>query len=197
MGMLVLIVMASTIACSKDDYEEEEPTYIPPHVEGKLNGMPIKVWEQDVLANRSDVQFPFVGTGCDKRLAFNWKLRLISNRDSVVFLVMHLDDLRESNEKIHYPNLTPSSCHIEVWNLQSNETTFYYPIPRIPIHVKWETFTASAKTKVEKHRDLTFTYRPHELPGIDGKVEGVLMADKPHNTIFDINLTFKYYKDYY
>lgn len=197
MGMLVLIVMASTIACSKDDYEEEEPTYIPPHVEGKLNDMPIKIWKQDILANRSDVQFPFVGTGYDKRLAFNWKLRLLENKDSAVFLVMHLDDLRESNEKIHYPNLTPSSCHIEVWNLQSNETTFYYPIPRVPIHVKWETFTASAKTKVEKYKDLTLTYRPHEWPGIEGELDGHLMADKPHKTIFDINLTFKYYKDYY
>lgn len=192
-GMLAFIVLALTIACSKDDHEENEPAYIIPYVEGKLNNMPIKIWDQNALIYKSYVRYTIVGTGDDKRLAFNWELKLIENKDSVVTMIMHLNDLRGSGAMIYHPNSTPSSCHIEVRHLQSNDTTFYYSAPKNPTHVKWETFTASYKTKVEKYKDLTLTYRPHEWPGIDGIVESQLIADKPHKATFNIKLAFKLY----
>lgn len=199
--MLVTMAIASVTSCSNND-DTEESILHQNYVQGKLNNHDIAINDinANILIDKSDFQFSS-GNQTDIPAWFDWEVKLIETKDSVVTLHLHLDDLKKTNEVIYSPNdedpiKTKSTCYATVKDLKNNTTSIYHPTHPTPIDIEWKMFMM----KVEKDfKNLTKLYdyklnlTEHRWPGIEGSLDGMLTNDDAFRSTLKINIKFILY----
>lgn len=193
----VLSIFAT--ACSSDDHSAET-IYHQSYVQGKVNGIPVSMDDRNemVSSDKSLYEFKRTGFGETEKNSLDWEVKLVEDKDSVVTLFLHINDLQTSNTVIYSPNATggvqsESTCYIEIKNQRTGNKVVYHPTQPKPTRVRWETFTAMLDDKIEYQKGLTIKYRTHQWPGIDGDLEGVFTEDSPQKKTVDVKFDFKLY----
>src|SRR5574344_2774937 len=125
--MLVAMAITSVTSCSNDD-DTEKAILHQNYVQGKLNNHDIAINDvnANILIDKSDFQFSS-GNQTDIPAWFDWEVKVIETKDSVITLYLHLDDVKRTNEVIYSPNdedpiKTKSTCYATVKDLKNNTT---------------------------------------------------------------------------
>lgn len=199
--MLVAMAITSVTSCSNDD-DTEKAILHQNYVQGKLNNHDIAINDvnANILIDKSDFQFSS-GNQTDIPAWFDWEVKVIETKDSVITLYLHLDDVKRTNEVIYSPNdedpiKTKSTCYATVKDLKNNTTSIYYPTHSAPIDAGWKTFMMTIDkdfknpTKVYEYK-LDFT--GHRWPGIEGRLDGLLTSDDASKLPLKISMKFILY----
>lgn len=196
----------SLTSCS-DDNEPEEPIYHQSYVKGKVNGE--DVFMNDVNEHRliDKSMYDFISNDqSDTPAKFDWELKLLETKDSIVTLFLHIDDVELTNTVIYSPDdkgkiKTYNTCYVTVEDLNKKVTKVYHPTQRYPVYAMWRMFTVTeeAKRKVQvpwadngRMKDIDVKYVGHRWPGIEGNLRGTLTYDDAPNTM-TIDIDFRLY----
>lgn len=202
--LLAAIVIASVTSCSNDD-DTEEPIYHQDYVQGKLNDQDIAIngINGNILAEKSDFDFS-AGTPTHTSRWFDWEVKLIETKDSIVTLHLHLDDIDLTNEMIYSPNdkdpiHSKSTCYATVKDLKNNTTSIYHPTHSAPINIAWRTFMMTVDRVGDEFKNLTKQYNyqldfvGYRWPGIEGDLYGTLTSDDASQSPLKIKMKFTLY----
>ncbi len=196
----------SLTSCS-DDNEPEEPIYHQSYVKGKVNGE--DVFMNDVNEHRliDKSMYDFISNDqSDTPAKFDWEVKLLETKDSIVTLFLHIDDVELTNTVIYSPDdkgkiKTYNTCYVTVEDLNKKVTKVYHPTQRYPIYAMWRMFTVTeeAKRKAQvpwadngRMKDIDVKYVGHSWPGIKGNLRGTLTYDDAPNTM-TIDIDFRLY----
>lgn len=203
---LVVIAVVSITSCS-DDNEPEEPIYHQSYVKGKVNGE--DVFMNDVNEHRliDKSMYDFISNDqSDTPAKFDWEVKLLETKDSIVTLFLHIDDVELTNTVIYSPDdkgkiKTYNTCYVTVEDLNKKVTKVYHPTQRYPVYAMWRMFTVTeeAKRKAQvpwadngRMKDIDVKYVGHRWPGIEGNLRGTLTYDDAPNTM-TIDIDFRLY----
>lgn len=203
---LVVIAVVSMTSCS-DDNEPEEPIYHQSYVKGKVNGE--DVFMNDVNEHRliDKSMYDFISNDqSDTPAKFDWEVKLLETKDSIVTLFLHIDDVELTNTVIYSPDdkgkiKTYNTCYVTVEDLNKKVTKVYHPTQRYPVYAMWRMFTVTeeAKRKAQvpwadngRMKDIDVKYVGHRWPGIEGNLRGTLTYDDAPNTM-TIDIDFRLY----
>lgn len=199
--VFVAIAFTSVISCSNDE-DTEETILHQNYVQGKLNTHDIAINKvnANILSDESDFQLSS-GNQTDIPAKFDWEVKLVETKDSVVTLHLHIDDVKKTNELIYSPNdkdpiKTKSTCYATVTDLKSNTTTTYHPTHSAPINAEWKTFMVSVDkgfNKPSKLYDYKLDYTGQRWPGIEGSLDGPLTSDDVSKSPLKISIKFILY----
>lgn len=196
----------SLTSCS-DDNEPEEPIYHQSYVKGKVNGE--DVFMNDVNEHRliDKSMYDFISNDqSDTPAKFDWEVKLLETKDSIVTLFLHIDDVELTNTVIYSPDdkgkiKTYNTCYVTVEDLNKKVTKVYHPTQRYPVYAMWKMFTVTeeAKQKAQvpwadngRMKDVDVEYVGHRWPGIEGNLRGTLTYDAAPNTM-TIDIDFRLY----
>lgn len=196
----------SLTSCS-DDNEPEEPIYHQSYVKGKVNGE--DVFMNDVNEHRliDKSMYDFISNDqSDTPAKFDWEVKLLETKDSIVTLFLHIDDVELTNTVIYSPDdkgkiKTYNTCYVTVEDLNKKVTKVYHPTQRYPVSAMWRMFTVTeeAKRKAQvpwadngRMKDIDVKYVGHRWPGIEGNLRGTLTYDDAPNTM-TIDIDFRLY----
>ena len=196
----------SLISCS-DDNEPEEPIYHQSYVKGKVNGE--DVFMNDVNEHRliDKSMYDFISNDqSDTPAKFDWEVKLLETKDSIVTLFLHIDDVELTNTVIYSPDdkgkiKTYNTCYVTVEDRNKKVTKVYHPTQRYPVYAMWRMFTVTeeAKRKAQvpwadngRMKDIDVKYVGHRWPGIEGNLRGTLTYDDAPNTM-TIDIDFRLY----
>lgn len=196
----------SLTSCS-DDNEPEEPIYHQSYVKGKVNGE--DVFMNDVNEHRliDKSMYDFISNDqSDTPAKFDWEVKLLETKDSIVTLFLHIDDVELTNTVIYSPDdkgkiKTYNTCYVTVEDRNKKVTKVYHPTQRYPVYAMWRMFTVTeeAKRKAQvpwadngRMKDIDVKYVGHRWPGIEGNLRGTLTYDDAPNTM-TIDIDFRLY----
>ena len=196
----------SLTSCS-DDNEPEEPIYHQSYVKGKVNDE--DVFMNDVNEHRliDKSMYDFISNDqSDTPAKFDWEVKLLETKDSIVTLFLHIDDVELTNTVIYSPDdkgkiKTYNTCYVTVEDLNKKVTKVYHPTQRYPVYAMWKMFTVTeeAKQKAQvpwadngRMKDVDVEYVGHRWPGIEGNLRGTLTYDAAPNTM-TIDIDFRLY----
>ncbi|RRD75406.1 hypothetical protein EII14_08605 [Alloprevotella sp. OH1205_COT-284] len=195
------MAITSVISCSNHD-DTEEPILHQNYVQGKLNNHDIAINDinANILIDRSDYQFSS-GNQTDIPKWFDWEVKLIETKDSVITLHLHIDNLKRDNEVIYSPNdedpiKTKSTCYATVKDLKNNTTAIYHPTHPNPISAQWKMFMLNVDKDVKNPTKLytyQLEYSGRRWPGIEGVLDGTLTHDDSSKSPLKINIKFILY----
>lgn len=204
----VAISFLSLTSCSDDDQDEpEEPVYHQSYVQGQVNGE--EVFMNDVNEHRliDKSMYDFISNDqSDTPAKFDWEVKLLETKDSIVTLFLHIDDVELTNTVIYSPDdkgkiKTYNTCYVTVEDLNKKVTKVYHPTQRYPVYAMWRMFTVTeeAKRKAQvpwadngRMKDIDVKYVGHRWPGIEGNLRGTLTYDDAPNTM-TIDIDFRLY----
>lgn len=198
-ALLSFIALMGMTSCS--DKEEVQETIFKMHyVEGSFNKMPISInlTNHQVSLDTNYRSYLLLGTGDERKIKFDWRVRLIESQETVVTMYLHIDDIWNGKSKeIYGPNdprytvygLTrEDSCRVEVEDLKTGTKTTYYPVG---LSVSWNPLIKSYPIKTEQYGDVTISYRQDESTGIVGRLWGDLKEDGVNKESIPISIVFK------
>ena len=143
--LLMLVVITSVTSCSNDN-DTEEAVLHQSYVQGKLNNQNIVMNDinANILIDRSNFDFSS-GKQTDIPAWFDWEVKLIETKDSVITLHLHVEDVKKTYDVIYSPNdkepiKTKTTCYATVKDLKNNTTSIYHPTHSSPIKIVWKTF---------------------------------------------------------
>lgn len=197
----------SLTSCSDDDNEPEEPIYHQSYVKGKVNGE--DVFMNDVNGHRliDKSMYDFISNDqSDTPAKFDWEVKLLETKDSIVTLFLHIDDVELTNTVIYSPDdkgkiKTYNTCYVTVEDLNKKVTKVYHPTQRYPVYAMWRMFTVTKEDKQKaqvpwanngRMKEVDVKYAGHRWPGIEGNLRGTLTYDDAPNTM-TIDIDFRLY----
>lgn len=193
--MSVVTAITSVTSCSNND-EPEEAILHQNYVQGQLNDHIIAMNDinANILIDKSDYEFSS-GNQTDIPAYFDWEVKLVDTKDSLITLHLHIDDVQRTNEIIYSPNdedpiKTKSTCYATLKDLKNNTTTIYHPTHSSPINVAWKTFMLTVDTSFKnctKDYDYELDFTGNRWPGIEGNLDGTLTCDDASKSPLKIN----------
>lgn len=199
--MLVAMAIISVTSCSNDD-DTGKAILHQNYVQGKLNNHNIAINDvnANVLIDKSNFQFSS-GNQTDIPALFDWEVKLVETKDSVITLHLHIDDVKKTNELIYSPNekdpiKTKSTCYATVTDLKNKTTSTYHPIHSAPIDVMWKTFMMTVDKdfkEVTKLYDYKLDFTGSRWPGIEGSLDGMLTCEDASKSPLKISMKFILY----
>ena len=192
-ALLWTAVFLLMIASCSDDDEPKVTAYHQSYVKGKVNDEDIAMNDlnSSILSEKSMYEFRS-NSQSDIPVEFDWQVKLMETKDSIVTLYLHIDDVDRINCAIYSPNdkellKTPNTCYVAVTDLNKQVTKVYHPTHSSPIFAKWETFMVTADSGVD------IDYVGHRWPGIEGRVNGILTCDDAVPGTMKIDINFRLY----
>ena len=113
----------SLTSCS-DDNESEEPIYHQSYVKGKVNGEDVFMNYVNATILSENTMYDFTPQQGDIPGKFDWQVKLLETKDSIVTLYLHIDNIEMTNAVIYSPNdqdqiRTPNTCYVTVEDLNN------------------------------------------------------------------------------
>lgn len=195
---MVVIALVSMTSCSNDD-EQTETVYHQSYVQGKINNTSIAMNDlnANILEDKSMYQFKS-NNQSDIPEEFDWEVKLVNTKDSLVTLYLHINDVNRTNSTIYSPNdkdqiKTKNTCYVTVTDINKNVTRVYHPTHPFPITAMWEMFMVTTGKKAEELKGVTINYTGHRWPGISGRIYGTLTSDDDTPDAMKIDINFRLY----
>jgi hypothetical protein len=200
-NVLIALLLVSISSCSSDD-GPEETIFHQSYIEGKLGNQNITINDvnANILSDKSNYEF-CSGNQTDIPAWFDWKVKLVETKDSVITLYLHISDVDRTNEVIYSPNdddpiKTKSTCYATVEDLKNDTTYIYHPTHPAPINVIWDMFMITVDKEyknLSKDRDYTSDFTGHRWPGTEGCLHGTLTCDDETKSPLKIDIKFAVY----
>lgn len=199
--IMMITVVPFVTSCSNDD-EPAVTVYHQNYVQGKVNST--KIVMNDINANILDniSSYEFISnTQSNIPNKFDWEVKLIDTKDSIVTLYLHIDDVFRTNDIIYSPNesdviKTKNTCYVIVTDVKNKTTKVYHPTHPSPMNAVWDMFMMSEDGKMQNLKDAACTCNHnniHQWPGINGRLHGTLTSDDDTPDAMKIDINFRLY----
>lgn len=198
--MVVSALTFSLVSCGDNNDDVEEPIYHLNEVHGKVSTYNVAVNEAnaDISADKSN--YRFISTDySDAPQMFDWEVKLVETKDSLMTLHLHIDDIKRTNCIIYSPNdedaiRTKTTCYITVTDVKNKVTTVYHPTHPAPIILYWNIFMVSDEGNGTVRRTMFPTNNMgYGWPGIEGHLHGTLTSDNEETRPIPIDIRFSLY----
>lgn len=197
----------SLTSCSDDDNEPEELIYHQSYVKGKVNGEDVFMNYVNATILSENTMYDFTPQQGDIPGKFDWQVKLLETKDSIVTLYLHIDNIEMTNAVIYSPNdqdqiRTPNTCYVTVEDLNKKVTKVYHPTHPSPVFARWRVFKVTAEAKRQEQaqwadngrmKGINVEYAGYWWQGIDGKVEATLTCDDAVPNTIKVDIDFRLY----